>query len=114
MTGSPTVKPAVYWEGDQLALSSTLLERSIRGPQRGGSRTGFLINLNRGFVSVDSDNFTDEQIVSDTALTIQNISIGCLAGAFGRAPGSLTNSYMAQPIMFSATTTGPETEKMEP
>jgi hypothetical protein len=27
---------------------------------------------------------------------------------------SPTNSYMAQPIMFSATTTGPETEKTLP
>jgi hypothetical protein len=27
---------------------------------------------------------------------------------------SLTSSYMAQPIMFSATMTGPETEKTEP
>ncbi len=26
----------------------------------------------------------------------------------------LTNSYIAQPIMFSATMTGPEMEKMEP
>ena len=28
--------------------------------------------------------------------------------------GDLTSSYIAQPIIFSATTTGPEMEKMEP
>lgn len=49
--------------------------------------------------------------MSDMALKSRNVSLRSPGVACGEV---LTSSNMAQPIMFSATTTGPETEKMEP
>lgn len=92
-----------------------MIDRGIRGPQTERSRTGFLVDLNGSLVSLDTNNFTDEQIVSNMALSALKVSMDELRrGYWGGARGTPTNSYMAQPIMFSATTTGPETEKIEP
>lgn len=73
------------------------------------SSTCFLVDLNRGLILVDTNNFTDKQVMTDTTLCGQYLGFSTVSEL-----GLPTNSYMAQPIMFSATTTGPETEKTEP
>lgn len=73
------------------------------------SSTCFLVDLNRGLVLLDTNDLTNKQVMTDTTLCRQYLGFSTLLEL-----GLPTNSYMAQPIMFSATTTGPETEKIEP
>jgi hypothetical protein len=62
-------------------------------------RTSLLVDLNGGLVVLDSNDFSYEVVVADT-----DLRLSILAPA--KAPLSHTSSYMATPIMFSATMTG--------
>jgi hypothetical protein len=77
--------------------------------------TCFFVDLNSCLVSIDPDDLSDKLIMSDTTLHVTHkngdFRIGFWTRKLRRA---LTNSYMAHPIIFSATTTGPEMEKIEP
>lgn len=84
-----------------------------------GSYTSFLVDLNGGLVLINSNNLTGQEVMSDLTLKRAGRSVYLRSDIPGRSVGGealwdLTSSYMAQPIMFSATTTGPEMEKMEP
>lgn len=76
--------------------------------------TCFLVYLDCRLVSLDSDDLADKLVMAYSTLRT-NIGVRTFACAGGSSfDGSLTSSYMAHPIMFSATTTGPATEKTEP
>ena len=98
--------------------------RSIRGPERGSRRTGFFVDLNSSLVAIKPNDFTNEEIFTNMALEGHMVLVrqypfwDKAQMSFPReecwGEGGLTSSYIAQPIMCSATTTGPETEKTEP
>lgn len=80
-----------------------MIKRGLR------SSTCFLVDLNRGLVLLNANNLTNKQVMTDTTLCGQYLGFSTISEL-----GLPTNSYMAQPIICSATTTGPETEKIEP
>ena len=61
--------------------------------------TCLLVNLNCGSIRFDSNDFADKVIVADSNL--ESVSLMPFISKLDH-----TNSYMATPIMFSATTTG--------
>ena len=72
----------------------------------GTSLTCLLVHLDSGLVSLNPDDFTDQFLVTDTDLkTMASTTFGehgCRRPARTPQP---TNSYMAHPVMPSATTT---------
>ena len=62
-------------------------------------RTGLFVDLDGGFVGLDSNDLTDEVVMTNTDLEPSTLSLAlwCIPH---------TSSYMAHPIMFSAMMTG--------
>lgn len=73
------------------------------------SSTCFLVDLNRRLVLINPNNLADKCVMTDTTLCGQYLGFSTMSEL-----GLPTNSYIAQPIICSATTTGPDTEKIEP
>jgi hypothetical protein len=73
------------------------------------SSTCFLVDLNRCLVLINPNNLADKCVMADTTLCGQHLGFSTILEL-----GLPTNSYIAQPIICSATTTGPDTEKIEP
>jgi hypothetical protein len=65
--------------------------------------------LNRDFVCLDSDDLSHKLLVTYFTLELGEQLLERMV--WKKLP---TNSYIAQPIIFSAIMTGPEMEKMEP
>ena len=68
--------------------------------------TGLLVDLDGGLVAIDPDNLADESIVADTDLQTVNERGKRKKNPRISQKRARTSSYMAQPIIFSATTTG--------
>jgi len=65
--------------------------------------TCLLVHLDGCLIAIDSDDLTNELVVTDFDL-FQRLATRTLQGIVNRSLH--TNSYMATPIMSSATTTG--------
>jgi hypothetical protein len=74
--------------------------------------TCLFVYLNGSSIAINPNNFSNQLVITNSTLG-KDISRERLWSQ-NRASSAPTNSYIAHPIMFSATMTGPEIEKIEP